>query len=108
MRRSLPGIAKTVAPLWPAAAALDAGLFDQLWPEADVYIKSSENTRLYLYASGTRSEEAGRTDTQIGGALDFFFAPLLQDRECRRPDQATNRMLMLRVGYFYDTTPKER
>jgi hypothetical protein len=107
MWRLLHNLGKAVVLLWLAVAALHAGFFDQLWPEADVYIKASENTRLYFYASGTRSEEAGRTDAQIGGAIDFFLAPLLEDREYRRPDQARNRMLMLRVGYFYDTTPKE-
>jgi hypothetical protein len=107
MRRPLHNFMKAVTLLWPAVTALQAGFFDQVWPEADVYIKTSNNTRLYLYASGTRSEEAGRTDAQVGGAIDFFFAPLLPDIEYRTPDEARNRMLFLRVGYFYDTTPKD-
>jgi hypothetical protein len=107
MRRVLRNIVNAVVLLWATAAPLRAGIFDQLWPEADVYIKANANMRFYFYASGTRTEEAGRTDSQVGGAVDFFFAPLLEDREYRRPDQAANRMLFLRVGYFYDTTPKD-
>ncbi len=98
---------KAAAILSTAATALHADFFDQVWPEADVYIKTSASTDLYFYASGTRSEEAGRTDAQVGGAIDFYLAPLLGDRGYRLTDLARDRLLNIRIGYFYDTTPKE-
>jgi len=87
-----------------AVAAMRAGTVDQLWPEADVYIKTSARTDLYFLASGTRTEEVGRTGIQAGANMDFFFARILADREYRRRDLAKSRAVMLRVGYLWDKT----
>jgi hypothetical protein len=46
---------------------------NEFWPEADVFVKLSENLRLFFLASGTRIEEQGNNDGSLGVHIDFFL-----------------------------------
>ena len=86
---------------WPAPAQ-DAA--DELWPELNVFVKLSENSRLYILASGTRVKEQGNSDGQLGVHLDLFTTPVLKkrmERVARRTDVARNKFLHLRIGYVF-------
>jgi len=87
-------------------AALQGGdLLDEFWPEAKVYIKTGQTSRIYLQAAGTWASETGYEDGQLGAYMDFYFRPLFKSREQRHPDTARNKMLMIRAGYYFGKTP---
>jgi len=82
---------------------------NELWPELNVFVKLSENSRLYLLASGTRVEEQGNSDGQLGVHLDFFTTPILKnrmERTARRIDVAKNKFLQIRIGYLFSRSSK--
>lgn len=81
----------------------------ELWPEADVFVKLSENLRLFFLASGTRIEEQGNNDGSLGVHIDFFSSPLFKKRielAAKRADVARNKFLQIRVGYLYSRSSK--
>ena len=92
---------------WPALAE-DAT--NELWPELNTFVKLSENSRLYLLTSGTRVEEQGNSDGQLGVHLDLFTTPILKnrmERTARRTDVARNKFLHLRIGYVFSRPTTE-
>ncbi len=91
----------------PAVALQGGDWLEQFWPEAKIYIKTSQTSRIYLQWAGTRARSEGFTDGQLGAHMDFYFAPLLKDRVQRNPDVARNKMLMFRAGYYYAGTPRD-
>ena len=91
-----------------AATAVRAGdWYDQLWPETNVYVTTSQHSRLFLLAASTRTRQEGYTDGQLGVHLDFYFAPIFDARAERHPDLARHKFLMVRAGYLYGKTPKD-
>lgn len=88
-----------------SAVALHGGDgLDQFWPEAKIYIKTSQTSRIYLQAAGTQTSSDGYTDGQLGAHMDFYFAPLVKGRVQRHPDAARNKMMMIRAGYYFAKT----
>ena len=85
--------------------ALD--LFDQLWPELNVFVKTSEHSRLFFLSAGTRVRQGGYTDGQLGAHLDMYFGPVFKHRTERQPDAARGRLLSVRMGYLFGKTPKD-
>jgi hypothetical protein len=105
MVRALAVPLRIVTILLAAAVGVYAGdIFEQFWPEADVYINTGHDTRLMFLGSGTRTQEVGRSDGQLGVYMDFFLAPLLKERETRHTQIAPDKFLMFRVGYLYNKT----
>jgi len=94
-----------MALLVPVAALPAQDLLDELWPEAKVYIKTGQTSRIYLQAAGTHNREDGYTDGALGAYVDFFFKPLMQARQQRNPDVSRGKMVMIRAGYFFAKTP---
>src|SRR5664280_727926 len=91
--------------LLAATAAVCAGdIFEQFWPEADVYVKTGHDTRMVFLGSGTRTQEVGRSDGQLGVNMDFFLAPLLKEREHRHTEIAPDKFLIFRAGYLFNKT----
>jgi len=91
---------------WPVLAQ-DAR--NEVWPELNAFVKLSENSRLYLLASGTRVAEQGNSDGQFGVHLDLFTTPILKkrmERVARRTDVARNKFLQLRLGYVFSRPAK--
>ena len=85
-------IGRTAIVLFVTTAALRAdGFFTQFWPELESYIRVTENSRALLLYSQTREDQQGNTDDQLGAGMDFFFAPLIKNREYAHPDIARNR-----------------
>ena len=91
----------------PAVALQGADWLEQFWPEAKIYIKTSQTSRIYLQWAATRTSADGYTDGQLGAYTDFYFAPLLKGRVQRHPDAARSKMLMIRAGYYYAKTPSD-
>jgi len=92
-----------------ALPALAQQTENQFWPEADVFVKLSENSRLFLLVSGTRIEEQGNSDGTMGVHVDFFASPLLKKRmdlAAKRADVARNKFLQIRIGYLYSQSSK--
>ena len=94
-----------LALLAPTAALQAGDWLDQFWPEAKVYIKTGETSRIFLQAAGTRTREDGYTDGQLGAHMDFYFKPLLQARGQRNPDVSRSKMVMIRAGYYFAKAP---
>jgi hypothetical protein len=91
-----------------AATAMRAGdWYDQLWPETNVYVTTSQHSRLFLLAASTRTRQEGYSDGQLGAHMDFYFAPIFDARAERHPDIAHHKFLMVRAGYLYGRTPKD-
>ena len=91
-----------------ATTATRAGsLFEQFWPEADVYVRTSHNSRLFFQYNGSRVKDEGYNDGQIGVFMDYFLAPLDKRREHRHPDEARSRFVTFRIGYVLDKTPSD-
>jgi hypothetical protein len=82
---------------------------NEFWPELNVFVKLRENARLFLLTSGTRVEEQGNSDGQLGVHLDFFSTPIFKsrmERVARRANVATSKLLQVRVGYVYSRSSK--
>jgi hypothetical protein len=80
--------------------------FDHFWPETDVYVKLSENTRLFGLLAGTKTQAGGYTDGQLGIHGDWFTPAILNRKRMERlPDIAKNKFLQIRLGYLFGTTP---
>lgn len=89
------------------STVLQAGdWYDQFWPEANVFVRTGQNSRLFLLGAGTRTKEEGYSDGQLGAHMDFYFAPIVSGRAERHPDVARNKFLMVRAGYLFGKTPK--
>jgi hypothetical protein len=91
---------------WPA---LGHEAPNEFWPELNVFVKLSENSRLYLLGSGTRVEDQGNSDGQLGVHLDIFTSPILKsrmERTARRADVARNKFLQIRLGYLFSRSAK--
>ena len=82
-------------------------VFDQLWPELDVFVKTSENSRLFFMGSGTRVRQAGYTDGQWGAHLDLYFGAIFRRHAQNRADAARSRLVSVRMGYLYGKTPED-
>lgn len=89
----------SVSPLWAVER------FEQFWPEANLFLRTSENSRLFLLAAGTRTRQDGYTDGELGVHMDFYSAPLFKARAKRHPDVARDRFLQFRVGYLFGKAP---
>jgi hypothetical protein len=85
--------------------ALD--VFDQLWPEVDMFVKTSENSRLFFMGAGTRVRQGGYTDGQLGAHFDMYFGAIFRHRAESRPDATRSRLLSVRLGYLFGKTPKD-
>ena len=104
IRRFLWTLALTALPVRPCLA-LD--VFDQLWPELNLFVKTSEQSRLFFLGAGTRVRQGGYTDGQLGAHLDMYFGPMFKHRAEKQPDAARSRLLSVRVGYLFGKTPKD-
>jgi hypothetical protein len=91
--------------LVPVGQCQSLGFFDQFWPDIKVYVKTSQNTRLYFVYSGTRTQEAGYTDGQLGAHIDLYRGAIFKGRGEGRPDATRSRLLMIRAGYLFSKTP---
>jgi uncharacterized protein DUF2490 len=79
-------------------------VFDQLWPELNIFVNTSQQSRLFFLAAGTRVRPDGYTDGQLGVHLDMYFGPLFKYRVERQPDAARTRLLTVRLGYLFGKT----
>jgi Protein of unknown function (DUF2490) len=89
------------------ADPLRAQGFDQLWPEVNAFLKLNDNSRLFFLYAGTRVQQGGYSDGQLGAHVDLFLAPISKIRLQRHPDVARNRFLSIRLGYLYGKTPED-
>jgi hypothetical protein len=85
--------------------ALD--VFDQLWPELDIFVNTSQHSRLFFLGAGTRVRQGGYTDGQLGAHLDLYFGPVFKHRAEKQPDEARTRLLSVRLGYLFGKTPSD-
>lgn len=81
--------------------------FDQFWPELDVFVRTSQDTRLFLMATGTRVRQGGYNDGQLGAHLDMYFGAIFRHQAKDRPDAARRRLIMVRLGYLFGKTPSD-
>ena len=100
--RSLCGLILTMTMAGPCFA-LD--VLDQLWPEVDVFVKTSQDTRLFFMGAGTRIREGGYSDGQLGVHFDMYFGAIFKHLAELRPDAARSRLVSVRLGYLFGKTP---
>ena len=84
------------AALWQPARAEDHQ--EEFVPELNVFIKLSNQVRLFLLGDVTQGFSPGFTDGEFGAHLDFTLKPILR-RELRHADWERSRYLWMRVGY---------
>src|SRR5664279_2516198 len=70
----------------------------ELNPEFDVFIKLSEQVRLFLLGDITDGLSPGYTDGEIGAHVDFTLKPIFR-RALRDGNWERDRYLWARVGY---------
>ncbi len=78
----------------------------QFWPEIDTYVKLNPTLRLLFIASTT--QEAGDTiGSEFGANFDLFVKPLLKLKRFTvfELDESKSRLLTLRAGYHFLSTP---
>lgn len=102
-----PTLAATSFALLFCADPLRAQGLDQLWPEVNAFLKLNDNSRLFFLYAGTRVQQGGYSDGQVGAHVDLFLAPISKIRVQRHPDVARNRFLSVRLGYLYGKTPED-
>jgi hypothetical protein len=68
-------------------------------PEVNVFIKLSDQIRLYLLGDVTQGLSPNFTDGEVGVNLDLTIKPILR-RALRDSDWERNRYLWARVGYL--------
>jgi len=126
LRRLLPARAKRLAAPAALALALALGLIGtplparaaertltEFWPEVDVFVKLSEETRLFLLGTITRAAETGTsTEGTLGAHLDWFPAGLPSRLLEIAPGMEGRWSVWTRIGYQHinawnSTTPSE-
>ncbi len=78
----------------------------RFWPEIDTYVKLNPNLRLSFIASTT--QEAGSIiGSEFGVNFDIFVKPLLKLKRFTvfELDESKSRLLTLRTGYHYLSSP---
>jgi hypothetical protein len=76
------------------------------WPEADLFVKTSPETRLLFTTAATDNRDEPKSKWELGAYLDIFvtrFKPLLF-RRVAELDQSRNQRLAIRVGYRFSHT----
>jgi hypothetical protein len=68
-------------------------------PEVNVFIKLSDQIRLYLLGDITQGLSSNFTDGEVGANLDVTLKPILR-RDLRDSNWERNRYLWARVGYL--------
>lgn len=71
---------------------------DEFVPELNVFIKLSQQIRLFLLGDVTQGLSPSFTDGELGAHLDFTLKPILR-RELRHGDWERSRYLWVRAGY---------
>lgn len=71
---------------------------DEFVPELNVFIKLSNQIRLFLLGDVTQGLSPSVTDGELGAHLDFTLKPILR-RELRHGDWERSRYLWVRAGY---------
>lgn len=87
-----------VIALLPPAPAHAQAQVKALAPELDVYVKLSDQTRLYLLGDLSIYRPDAPTDGELGAHLDLTLVPLLRSG-LREADWARERYLWTRIGY---------
>jgi hypothetical protein len=100
---TMPGCSRFLFALVAFAALLEPARAEdhtlELNPELDVFIKLSNQVRLFLLADINRGLSPSYTDGEVGVHLDFTLKPILR-RELRNGDWERDRYLWVRAGYL--------
>jgi len=86
-------------------SCLGLDVLDQLWPEVDVFVKTSQDTRLFFMGAGTRIRQGGYSDGQLGVHFDMYFGAIFKHLAELRPDATRSRLVSVRLGYLFGKTP---
>ena len=78
--------------------------YQEVWPSVDVYYRVNPKLRLYGTLAGTK-KESSYADGAVGVFVDYFTFPLARIFRMNHSDSLPGRMLWLRGGYQYSTTP---
>lgn len=77
---------------------------EEVWPELNAFYSFNAKYRLFAMASGTKIEKSYYSDGAFGIHLDYFKSYQAK-RTLGKYDSLKNRLLRVRVGYLYGTTP---
>lgn len=80
---------------------------DEFVPELNVFIKLSQQIRLFLLGDVTQGLSPSFTDGELGAHLDFTLKPILR-RELRHGDWERSRYLWVRAGYVVSSDLDDR
>lgn len=78
---------------------------EQFWPEANIFIRTSQETRVFLLASATRDLLSGPVDAQVGAHFDVALPPFIRELFTEYDNEvAPFQYLFARVGVRYFET----
>ena len=83
----------------PAGAVAEDKL--PFWPEADLFVRLSPNTRFLIMTAATDNRDEPNSKWEVGAYLDIFvprFRPLLF-RRISELDESRRQRIVIRVGY---------
>lgn len=80
------------------APAAHAGSSSEFWPEASLFVRLDDRTRLYLDSSFADSRESNTGSLGVSASVDVSIEPIAR-AELRTQDWQRSRYLWARLGY---------
>lgn len=89
-------------------ALAQSNVHEQWWPEADIFIRTSYRTRVFILGGATRDQLTGPVDAQIGAHFDLGLPPFLRELFTEYDNESQPfQYLVLRLGVRYLTATSE-
>jgi hypothetical protein len=87
-----------IAALAPCASAAENDTENQLWPEANAYVRIDSSHRLWFLLTGAREPKAAPESIQLGAHYELGLYPRFRESARARYDADRLRFLRLRLG----------
>ncbi|RPI68944.1 MAG: DUF2490 domain-containing protein [Ignavibacteriae bacterium] len=94
-----------IVSMTPVVTLAQTEVHEQWWPEADVFIRTTYTTRVFLLAGATRDQLSGPVDAQYGAHFDFGLPPFLRELFTEYDNETQPfQYLVLRLGVRHLTS----
>lgn len=80
---------------------------EELWPELNLYVKTSDTTRLYFAAAYAEERDYPSGTLDLAGHLDITLKPILR-HSLRQQDWRARRYFWVRLGYDHVFITEDR
>ncbi len=84
------------------ASAQPTDVNNEFWPEINIFVHLSENSRVFGLLTATKQRNLGSyADGQTGLYFDVWLLPALRRRLRSHVDASRSKLLLLRTGYLF-------